>query len=89
MPFGSFINGYAMGRGQDVLTTCIALSWLMFVLTPSLGFSAGWKTVNSWMTRNWIGCVGVATVQAVVHGELMPLCMEGPQGLRQWWAGCF
>ena len=35
MPCGSCINGYAMGRGQDVLMTCIVLSWLMFVLTPS------------------------------------------------------
>ena len=32
---GSCINGSAMGRGQDVLTTCIAPLWLMFVLTPS------------------------------------------------------
>ena len=35
MPCGSCLNGSAMGRGQDVLTTCIVPSWLMFVLTPS------------------------------------------------------
>ena len=35
MPFGSCINGSGMGLGQDVLTTCIALLWLMFVLTHS------------------------------------------------------
>ena len=82
MPSGSCISGCAMERSPGVLTTSIGLLWPMFALMPSLGFSAGWKTVNSWMTRNLIGCVVAATVQAEVPDAPMPLFMEGPQGLR-------
>lgn len=89
MPSGNCTNACAMGRGQVVLMTCTGLLWPMSGPMPNLGFWPGWKTVNSWMPRNLIGCVVAATVQAVVRGALMQPFMEGPQGLRQWLAGCF
>ena len=89
MRFGSFTSVFVSGHVRDDPMRCIRLSWQRFVLMRSRTFCRGLNSKVCSTRRSSIWSDGVATVPGAVLGELMRLCMQGPQGLRQWWAGCF
>ena len=89
MPSGSCISAYVLAPVQDARMCCIKPSWLRFVLMLNQTFWLGLNSKICSRLRSSIWSGGVATVPGAVLGERTRLCMEGPQGLRQWLAGCF
>ena len=89
MLFGSCISAYVLAPVQVARMCCIKPSWLKFVQMLNRTFWLGLNSKICFTLRSSIWFAGVATVLGAVRGERTRLCMEGPQGLRQWLAGCF
>ena len=89
MRFGSFTSAFVWELVQDAPMRCIRLSSPRFALMPSRTFWPGLNNMTCFTMTSLIWSDGVVTVRGVVLGEPTLLFMEGPQGLRQWLAGCF
>jgi hypothetical protein len=89
MLFGSCISAFVWELVQDAPMHCIRLSSPRFALMLNRTFWLGSNSKICFTLRSSIWFAGVATVLGAVRGERTRLCMEGPQGLRQWLAGCF
>ena len=89
MLFGSCISAFVWELVQDAPMHCIRLSSPRFALMPSRTFWPGLNNMICFTMTSLIWSDGVVTVRGVVLGEPTLLFMEGPQGLRQWLAGCF
>ena len=89
MRFGSCTNVFVWGLVQGDQMPCTRQSWPRFAPMLSRISCLGLNSKACFTLRSLIWSDGVATVRGVVLGELMLLCTDGPQGLRQWLAGCF
>ena len=89
MLFGSCISAFVWELVQVARMCCIKPSWLKFVQMLNRTFWLGLNNMICFTMTSLIWSDGVVTVRGVVRGERTRLCMEGPQGLRQWLAGCF
>ena len=89
MPYGSSISASDLGVCPGGSMICTGLWCPLCVLMPNPLVSIGLRRTIFFAMRSWTGSAAGETVQVEVLDAGMQRSMAGPQGLRQWLAGCF